>query len=177
VTSRAAGRTIVARSTVGLLDHVWILRDAIRGRPSLTAESAAAAMSARGRECTGRLEASNHQPHLLPSWSFDMCTRTTSCPIKRSARWVIAAALIVLAAALAPSFLSAQSSSATYAACYVPRSGTVYRIKAPNTPSACTKKDHVEFSWTEAGMPGPRGPAGPRGFPRGRSRQRRWSTP
>lgn len=92
-----------------------------------------------------------------------MCTRTTSCPIKRSARWVIAAALIVLAAALAPSFLSAQSSSATYAACYVPRSGTVYRIKAPNTPSACTKKDHVEFSWTEAGMPGPRGPAGPQG--------------
>jgi hypothetical protein len=92
-----------------------------------------------------------------------MCSRTTSCPIGRSARWVIVAALIVLAAALAPSVLSAQSSSATYSACYVPRSGTVYRIKAPDTPSACTKKDHVEFSWTEAGIPGPQGPAGPQG--------------
>lgn len=95
-----------------------------------------------------------------------MCTRITACRTRRSARWVIVAALIVLAAALVPSALSAQSSSATYSACYVPRSGTVYRIKAPNTPSACTKKDHVEFSWTEAGIPGPQGaqgPAGPQG--------------
>jgi hypothetical protein len=41
-------------------------------------------------------------------------------------------------------------------ACYVPSSGAVYRIKEPNTPSACgtsTKKGvtlvHVEFSWTD----------------------------
>jgi hypothetical protein len=41
-------------------------------------------------------------------------------------------------------------------ACYVPSSGTVYRIKEPNTPLQCgtsTKRgvtvQHVEFSWTD----------------------------
>ena len=35
-------------------------------------------------------------------------------------------------------------------ACYVPATGTVYRVKEPNTPTACdTKKAHVEFSWTD----------------------------
>lgn len=91
-----------------------------------------------------------------------MCTENTSCPVRRSAHWIIALALIILAAALVPSVLSAQSSD-TYTACYVPRSGTVYRIKAPNTPSDCTKQDHIEFSWTEAGMPGPQGAQGPTG--------------
>lgn len=38
--------------------------------------------------------------------------------------------------------------STTFYACYVPNSGTVYRIKAANTPGACTKSTHVEFSWS-----------------------------
>jgi hypothetical protein len=35
-------------------------------------------------------------------------------------------------------------------ACYVPATGTVYRIKETNTPAACdSKKAHVEFNWTD----------------------------
>jgi len=62
-----------------------------------------------------------------------------------------AAALI----AVGESTLGAQAPT-VYFACYVPSSGTVYRIKAPNTPQTCgstTKKgvveQHVEFSWTD----------------------------
>lgn len=52
--------------------------------------------------------------------------------------------------------LHAQSTAAApkvFHACYVPSSGTTYRIKEPNTPEAClTTKGgsaHVEFSWTD----------------------------
>jgi len=45
---------------------------------------------------------------------------------------------IVAAVALAPSAAAAQT------ACYVPGSGTVYRIKEPNTPTQC-RSGHVEF--------------------------------
>lgn len=38
--------------------------------------------------------------------------------------------------------------SSTYYACYAPSSGTVYRIKTPDTRATCTKPSHVEFSWT-----------------------------
>lgn len=44
--------------------------------------------------------------------------------------------------------------STTFYACYVPNSGTVYRIKAANTPAACTRPTHVEFSWNAATAPG-----------------------
>jgi hypothetical protein len=50
--------------------------------------------------------------------------------------------------------------SSTYYACYVPSAGTVYRIKTPSTPSACTKSTHVEFSWNHQGPVGPQGPKG-----------------
>jgi hypothetical protein len=49
--------------------------------------------------------------------------------------------------ALMPAAAQAQT---TITACYVPNSGSVYRIKASGTPSAC-KNNHVEFSW-EAGI-------------------------
>lgn len=48
-------------------------------------------------------------------------------------------------------------------ACYVPASGTVYRIKEPGTPDACRSPRHVEFNWNEAGPQGPSGPPGPTG--------------
>ena len=57
----------------------------------------------------------------------------------------IAAALALLA--LIPGAAQAQS---TLTACYVPKSGTVYRIQAPGSPSKCSQ-NHVEFSWTSAG--------------------------
>ena len=58
----------------------------------------------------------------------------------------IAATLAALI--LAPAAAQAQS---TITACYVPKSGTVYRIKAEGSPNAC-KSNHVEFSWETAGM-------------------------
>ena len=54
-----------------------------------------------------------------------------------------------------PLALGAQAPK-VYFACYVPSSGTVYRIKEPSTPQACgssTRKgvteQHIEFSWTD----------------------------
>ena len=57
----------------------------------------------------------------------------------------IAAALALLA--LIPGAAQAQS---TLTACYVPKSGTVYRIQAPGSPTKCSQ-NHVEFSWTSDG--------------------------
>jgi len=36
-----------------------------------------------------------------------------------------------------------------FSACYNKGTGTVYRIKEPSTPQACTSSQHVEFSWTD----------------------------
>src|ERR1041385_6711542 len=43
-------------------------------------------------------------------------------------------------------------------ACYVPTTGTVYRIKTPDTRDACVAANHVEFSWNQIGPQGPQGP-------------------
>jgi hypothetical protein len=48
-------------------------------------------------------------------------------------------------------------------ACYVPKSGTVYRIQAPDAPAACLKPEHVAFSWNEQGIQGPVGESGATG--------------
>lgn len=53
----------------------------------------------------------------------------------------VAAVLGMLA--LLPAAAEAQT---TITACYVPNSGSVYRIKAAGTPSSC-KQNHVQFSW------------------------------
>lgn len=68
----------------------------------------------------------------------------------------IAAALAFVA--LVPSIAQAQ----TLTACYVPKSGTVYRIKVEGTPTKCAQ-NHVEFTWSMAGQVGPEGPQGPQG--------------
>jgi len=47
--------------------------------------------------------------------------------------------------------------------CYVPNSGTVYRIKADGLPDACRSPQHVQFTWSLQGPAGPAGPAGPIG--------------
>jgi hypothetical protein len=48
-------------------------------------------------------------------------------------------------------------------ACYVPASGTVYRIKAPSTPGACLSAAHVAFTWNQQGVRGEKGDKGDRG--------------
>lgn len=52
-------------------------------------------------------------------------------------------------------------------ACYVPNSGTTYRIKEVDLKETCAN-NHVMFSWTDGGTPGPQGPKGdpgPQGVP------------
>src|SRR5688500_12736162 len=75
----------------------------------------------------------------------------------------LAGALLALSAGSAAAQTATPSSSATLYACYVPNSGTVYRIKADGLRQSCTSPQHVEFSWNEGGTAGPQGPAGPAG--------------
>ena len=49
--------------------------------------------------------------------------------------------------ALLPGAAQAQT---TITACYVPKSGSVYRIKVEGTPTKCAQ-NHVEFSWDAGG--------------------------
>jgi hypothetical protein len=84
---------------------------------------------------------------------------------------VAASVGVVLAIAGAPRAAAAQSAPTTIDACYVPASGTVYRIDtpaspAPGAPKQCLSAIHVAFAWNRAGPAGPQGPAGPTG-PRG----------
>ena len=37
-------------------------------------------------------------------------------------------------------------------ACFVPASGTVYRIRAAGLPAACHSASHVPFSWNARGQ-------------------------
>ena len=46
--------------------------------------------------------------------------------------------------------------------CYVPTSGTMYRIKTTDTRETCASPAHVQFTISQ-GVPGPQGPAGPKG--------------
>lgn len=56
--------------------------------------------------------------------------------------WTLATLIVVL-----PATATAQSTADTLYACYVPGSGTVYRVRAANVPPACVDPSHVAFSW------------------------------
>src|SRR5215213_1993809 len=74
------------------------------------------------------------------------------------------AAVLGAILAAAPAALEAQTTTPkVYYACYIPTSGTVYRIKETNLKQACASSAHVPFSWTDGGTPGPQGPEGPKG--------------
>jgi len=49
-------------------------------------------------------------------------------------------------------------------ACYVPISGTVYRIKETDLKPTCVSPQHVEFFWNQQGPPGLQGPQGIQGI-------------
>ena len=61
------------------------------------------------------------------------------------------AAAIALAALVVPAVLRAQTTTApkVFYACYVPSSGSVYRIKEVDLKQECAKSTHVQFSWTD----------------------------
>jgi hypothetical protein len=69
--------------------------------------------------------------------------------------------LAVAATTLGTSRASAQGT--VLYGCYVPSSGTVYRIKDTGLPDACRSPQHVQFTWSLQGPAGPAGPAGPTG--------------
>jgi len=69
--------------------------------------------------------------------------------------------MVALAGGAAPAAAQAPADSVLYA-CYVPTTGTVYRIKVADTKQACTSDRHVQFSWN---VLGPTGPQGPQGIP------------
>lgn len=48
-------------------------------------------------------------------------------------------------------------------ACFVPVSGTVYRIKTADTKESCSSPKHVMFSFNQTGPAGAQGPAGAAG--------------
>ena len=48
-------------------------------------------------------------------------------------------------------------------ACYVPSSGTTYRIKETDLKQSCVSPSHVEFFWNQQGPEGPQGPQGIQG--------------
>lgn len=50
-------------------------------------------------------------------------------------------------------------------ACFVPASGTIYRIGIPGLPQNCLSTNHVRFSWHLRGPQGMAGPAGVQGAP------------
>jgi hypothetical protein len=63
-----------------------------------------------------------------------------------------------------PSTAPAQGVPPLIYACYVPASGTVYRIKETDLKETCVSSRHVEFSWNQQGPQGPQGIQGIQGM-------------
>src|ERR1044071_6782587 len=67
---------------------------------------------------------------------------------------------------VAQSNTAAVASDSTIAACFVPASGTIYRIELPGLPSSCLATSHIRFTWqirgpqVDVGAAGPTGPTG-----------------
>ncbi|HEX6049718.1 MAG TPA: hypothetical protein VFZ21_10645, partial [Gemmatimonadaceae bacterium] len=83
-------------------------------------------------------------------------------------------ALTILGATVASRQAKAESSGLSFLledpeviyACYVPNSGTLYRIKAEDPTETCKAPSHIEIQWEvegPAGAQGPQGPMGPQG--------------
>src|ERR1041385_6149496 len=45
-------------------------------------------------------------------------------------------------------------------ACYVPASGTIYRIGLTGLPTSCLASSHIRFTWNAGGSPGAPGATG-----------------
>lgn len=64
---------------------------------------------------------------------------------------LLRAAVLALVALTAPAVLRAQTmpTPKVFYACYVPSSGSVYRVKETGLKQECSKSTHVQFSWTD----------------------------
>ncbi|MBA4156964.1 MAG: collagen-like protein [Gemmatimonadetes bacterium] len=59
--------------------------------------------------------------------------------------------------------VAVSSTPALVYACYVPTTGTIYRIKETDVKQNCTSNKHVEFSWNQQGIQGEKGDKGDKG--------------
>src|SRR5215213_6875617 len=77
----------------------------------------------------------------------------------------IARCLCFVMVLVAPSMARAQAATAdTIRACYVPATGTIYRIRKTGLPNECVASSHVEFWWiASGGANGATGATGPTG--------------
>src|SRR5690606_31614934 len=90
-------------------------------------------------------------------------THADEVPMNRHGSLCLLPVLASFALAGARPALAQETPPQTIEACYVPATGTVYRIKAPGLPTACLSSSHVAFSWNLAGPAGPAGEPGPEG--------------
>jgi len=74
------------------------------------------------------------------------------------------AALLALPAAAAAQTATATPDPNVIYACYVPSSGTVYRIRTTDTKQNCASTAHVLFSFNQTGPQGPKGDKGDTGL-------------
>lgn len=76
-------------------------------------------------------------------------------------------AVAILCFVAAPASAQSAPAADSLYACYIPSTGTVYRIRTADTQPSCTVKHganaHVQFSWNARGPEGLQGPAGPAG--------------
>ncbi|MDP1858923.1 MAG: hypothetical protein Q8K82_09640, partial [Gemmatimonadaceae bacterium] len=82
----------------------------------------------------------------------------------RRVRVVMSACGLLAATAWCATAVDAQTpANVVYSACYVPASGTVYRVGELGLPVDCLSPGHVRFSWNSLGAAGIVGPAGTKG--------------
>jgi trimeric autotransporter adhesin len=62
-----------------------------------------------------------------------------------------AATALLLALSAQPAAAQANELPALIHACYVPNTGTIYRIKTEDTKDNCTSSQHIEFGWSQEG--------------------------
>jgi hypothetical protein len=86
---------------------------------------------------------------MRPEYSLSRGRRSAGRAAARTtiASALLAASITLTLAAVSPAGARAQTAD-TIRACYVPASGTIYRVKAPGVASGCLAPAHVEFSWT-----------------------------
>lgn len=83
-------------------------------------------------------------------------------PVSRTAASKRSHIVIVAVGALLALPTSQGRAQNTFCACFVPSSGTTYRIKTADTKPKCESK-HGEFSWKDVGASAPQGPQGLQG--------------
>jgi hypothetical protein len=100
--------------------------------------------------------------HMKPIICFTSAARTSGAAIVLGAALLYAAPSVAAAQTAAP-VVTTTAAKLLYG-CYVPVSGTTYRIKETDLKQKCASSDHIEYSWNQEGPQGPVGPQGPQGI-------------